>query len=78
MSERKINEPKAAGVITAGLAPGPRLWQAGVMKTKNMRDLERHWAEQRKKAAKAAKATKPAKAAEPAPKANSPADKGEL
>jgi len=29
------------------------------MKTKNMRDLERHWAEQRKKAAKAAKVAPP-------------------
>jgi hypothetical protein len=29
------------------------------MKTKNMRDLQRHWAEQRKKAAKAAKVNPP-------------------
>jgi hypothetical protein len=30
------------------------------MKTKNMRDLEKHWADQQKKAAKAAKQPKPA------------------
>jgi hypothetical protein len=31
------------------------------MKNKNMRELEKHWAEQQKKAAKLAKPAKPAK-----------------
>jgi hypothetical protein len=31
------------------------------MKTKNMRELEKHWAEQQKKAAKPAKPVKPAR-----------------
>jgi hypothetical protein len=48
------------------------------MKTKNMRDLEKHWTEQRKKTAKAAKTAKPAKPAEATAKPNSPPDKGEV
>ena len=31
------------------------MWQSGFMKTKNMREMEKHWAEQREKAAKKAK-----------------------
>jgi hypothetical protein len=31
------------------------MWQAVSMKNKNMRDMEKHWAEQKKKAAKPAK-----------------------
>ena len=31
------------------------MWQAVSMKNKNMRDMEKHWAEQKKKAAKLAK-----------------------
>jgi hypothetical protein len=34
------------------LAGARRLWQSVSMKTKNMRDMEKHWAEQTKKAAK--------------------------
>jgi hypothetical protein len=33
------------------------MWQAGFMKNKNMREMEKHWAEQQKKAAKPAKST---------------------
>jgi hypothetical protein len=32
------------------------MWQAGFMKNKNQRELEKYWAEKRKKAAKQAKA----------------------
>ena len=28
------------------------MWQSSPMKTKNMRDMEKHWAKQREKAAK--------------------------
>ncbi len=31
------------------------MWQSIPMKTKNMRDMEKHWAEKKKKAAKQAK-----------------------
>ena len=31
------------------------MWQSVSMKNKNMRDMEKHWAEQKKKAAKPAK-----------------------
>ena len=48
-------------MFSTGLAPAPGLWQSGFMKNKNMRELEKHWAEQQKKAAKLAKPAKPAK-----------------
>ncbi len=37
------------------------MWQSSSMKTKNMRDMEKHWAEQEKKAAKQSKAPAPPK-----------------
>jgi len=36
------------------------MWQAGHMKNKNMRELEKQWAEKQKKAEKAAKTAPPA------------------
>jgi hypothetical protein len=50
------------------LASSLRMWQSGFMKNRNMREMEKHWSEQQKKAAKPSKAapkTKPSKAAAP-------------
>ncbi len=44
-----------------GVASARRMWQSSSMKTKNMRDMEKHWAEQEKKAAKQSKAPAPPK-----------------
>ncbi len=52
------------------------MWQAVSMKNKNMRDMERHWAEQKKKAAKPAKSPVQSKhedATQPAQPAKEPA-----
>jgi hypothetical protein len=49
-----------AKFVFIGVAKFSPVWQSGWMKNKNMRDLEKYWAEQKKKAAKPAKPGKTA------------------